>query len=376
MKIAILSCDAHVNNGWGVITLNYCRQLHDSGVDFTLFLPKNHSKINEAWEERVLYILPPLHLSYGSYRTIIDATFNLQYFSGYDLIHSLFAVPLSLIACRAATRYDVPFVMGAQGTYGIIPFLKWLDRKIFTHILERVDLFITPSNFTRRMMLSFYGKQKFKDKSIVIHNGIEFARFNSIWSAPEKKLKSEIKEFIGIGALKPRKGFDITIRAFQDVVKQNPNARYKIIGGGSKQYKNYLNDLIKSLKLEDFVTLKGEISGDELVNEMTNSYAYIHTPTSENWNFEGFGIVYVEANASGLPSIGSDSGGVPDAIIHGSSGLLTQEYDVRSTTEAINKMLQDKEMYKSMAENAVNWARKHDWNCIVKQYVECYKKLL
>jgi glycosyltransferase involved in cell wall biosynthesis len=375
VKIAVLSCDANPNNGWGVYTLNYCRRLHAAGFDFSLFLPKHHTRLTEEWSDNVAYLLPPLHMRYGHYRTAAGALMSLTPFRGFDIIHSLVEVPTAFIAYRAAKKYERPFVMTAHGTYGILPFLQWPGRRVFSRVLDRVDMLITPSEFTRRTMLAFYGKELLRERTRVIHNGVDFERFHAK-AVPLEQKDPELREFVGVGALKPRKGFDIAIRAFQEVVERHPNTRYKVIGRGPEGYRKHLEALTRSLGLEEHVKFTGVLTREKLIEEMAGSYAYVHTPIARNWHFEGFGIVYVEANACGLPAIGSDSGGVPDAIVHGVTGLLVREHDPKTTAEAISELLEEPQQYRAMTQGAVDWAKRHDWSQIVQEYLASYQALI
>jgi len=293
---------------------------------------------------------------------------DITLFNGYDVIHSLFAAPFCMVGYRAADKYNKKFIMGAQGTYGVQPFLNKFSRLVFKRILKRANHVVTPSEFTKKSILSFYSDAALRDKLQVIHNGVEFNRFYD----DKPALKNNEVSFIGVGGLKPRKGFDVSIKSFALVVNKHKNIKYKIIGSGPKEYEEYLKKLVVSLGIESNVDFMGEIVGKELVDEMRKSYAYLHTPILQNWNFEGFGIVYLEANASAIPSIGSNSGGVPDAIQHGYNGYVAEEYDVESTAMYLMKIIEETDKYKELSENSVQWAKDHDWSKVVDQYIQIY----
>jgi glycosyltransferase involved in cell wall biosynthesis len=373
MKIALLSCDAHPNNGWGIITLGLCNAFFKSGQNFTLFLPSNHTRIKTDWESKIKYSLPNRSLRFSGYNFLSSKFFDLSILSGFDLIHNLFSVSSAFIAARAAQKYDLPFVMGGQGTYAILPFLRNIDDFLFRDVLSKVDHFVTPSNYTRSSMNSFLNNDIFVKNSSVVPNGLDFDKFQRTFESDYKKKGDQ---FIGVGALKKRKGFDITIKAFRRVVDENPNAHYTIVGKGSNSYTQYLVKLIADLGLHKSVSLKGELTGTHLIDEVSKADIYIHTPISAGWNFEGFGIVYLEANACGLPSIGSRSGGVPSAISDGVSGLLVEEYDILDTSKKMIRLMKDHSFRKKLVPQAVLWAEKHDWSLIAGQFRMIYEKLI
>ncbi len=179
-------------------------------------------------------------------------------------------------------------------------------------------------------------------------------------------------EFIGIGEIKPRKGFDLVIKALPAIVKKYPTIKYKIVGPGDY---SWLAKICHEYNVEKNVIFTGPKSDDELVNEIHNSYAYIHAPRIIDNNFEGFGIVYIEANACGIPALGSRSGGVPDAIVHEKTGLLFAENSIDEITQAMLRVIEDRSFYESLKSNCINWAKAHDWKEIGKQYLELYHKI-
>jgi len=159
MNIAILSNNSSANCGWGVITLNYCKELYQKGINFTLFLPNGHAPVDVPWSKKIIYSLPSMNKGSDYYFSSVNIArmrlMNISTFDNFDIIHSLFAIPLSMVAYRASIKYDIKFILGAQGTYGVQPFLGGLSRFIFQKILDRAELLIVPSSFTRRSILSF-----------------------------------------------------------------------------------------------------------------------------------------------------------------------------------------------------------------------------
>jgi glycosyltransferase involved in cell wall biosynthesis len=91
--------------------------------------------------------------------------------------------------------------------------------------------------------------------------------------------------------------------------------------------------------------------------------------------FEGFGIVFVEANAAGKPVVASASGGVTDAVSVGKSGVLVPEKDPQATARALLEFFENQERLKTMSQAALLWAQEHDWSRIADQYLKIYKEL-
>jgi len=81
---------------------------------------------------------------------------------------------------------------------------------------------------------------------------------------------------------------------------------------------------------------------------------------------EGFGFVYLEASAHGLPIIAHKIGGVEDAVLDGVTGFLIKPESTAELTEKINLLVNDQSMLKEIGENGRKWAKQHNWSKVVK----------
>ena len=124
------------------------------------------------------------------------------------------------------------------------------------------------------------------------------------------------------------------------------------------------------------ITFIGSISNDDLPRYFSAIDIYIHTPIVINYNFEGFGIVYLEAGASSKPVIASDSGGTLDAVIPDKTGLVVPEGDIEATYHAIEKLLDNDDLSKSLGEAGFQYAKEHTWDKIGMKFLEQYKDTL
>jgi glycosyltransferase involved in cell wall biosynthesis len=370
MKVAILSCSADPTNGYGNITINYCNQLHLKSIDFVLFLPFNHDVVINSWSSRIKYNLPKALYSFDSARIVYDLFHDLSKFKGFSIIHSLFTNTSLIIAARAARKFNIKFIAGEQGTYAAIPFLGKVSSYLYKFFIKNASIIIFPSNFTRKIFCNFYGGKSIWNKTCVILNGVDFHRFNKLHNIEKQKYK-----FVGVGALKERKGFEYAIKAIGLAKQKIPNISYTIIGAGPEKYRRKLENIIADLGLIGNVFLVGPKSGYDLVKEMSDSFCYLHTPLSFDWNFEGYGIVYTEANALGLPVIGTDSGGVTSAIKDGLNGYIANEADPEDISKKIIQMCTDDVSYIQMKIQSIEIARARDWEKIVDQFLFNYRKL-
>ncbi|HLD34827.1 MAG TPA: glycosyltransferase family 4 protein, partial [Patescibacteria group bacterium] len=93
-------------------------------------------------------------------------------------------------------------------------------------------------------------------------------------------------------------------------------------------------------------------------------------------DIEGFGLVFLEAAASGLPTIGSKDCGAEDAILDGKNGFLVDAKDIGGFSDAIKKILGDANLKKKMSEESRKFAGASGWDRRTEEYVQIYQTLL
>ncbi|HVM58775.1 MAG TPA: glycosyltransferase family 4 protein [Candidatus Paceibacterota bacterium] len=371
MNIAIFSETIDVTNGHGNITYELCRALHARGVSFTLFLPR---------DEKVFGAYPfPVRRELPSYIFRVYTPKALPHFfgsvdlAGFDLVHCLLAFPHSFFAMRMAKKYKLPFLMGGQGTFAVLPLTYPLERRMLLASYRAAKEIMVPSEFTKAKILE-YAKSPVAPISIV-HNGVNFSRFEKEPDLSALRARYAGKKvLLTVGGLKRRKGQDIVLRALPEVLKRHPDARYVLVGSGDKQ--EWLESIARELGVAEAVEFVGQKTGEDLVRYFYLADVYVHTPRVNNLNFEGFGIVYLEAGACGKPSVATDAGGIRDAVLDGQTGLVAADGDVAGVASAINRLLDDPMLAKRLGEAGKAYAREHDWDAIAAQFIERYERYI
>lgn len=166
-----------------------------------------------------------------------------------------------------------------------------------------------------------------------------------------------------VARLVPHKGQDNVIRALAVLRHQFRNLRYVLVGEGHDEQR--LRDLSRELNVEDRVGFVGPMLDDELPEAYATSTLYAGiSRIDREINAEGYGISFLEAAASGVPSVAGDSGGVRSAVRDGETGIVVPPESVEAIIEAIRTMLVDEDRRKAMglaARHAVetyyNWDR-------------------
>jgi len=202
---------------------------------------------------------------------------------------------------------------------------------------------IAVSNFTKGLLVNLGVEEK---KVVVIANGTDPERFSP--SADGSAIRSGLakpgqKIVFTVSRLVKRKGHDVVMRAIA-ALKDRHDIVY-IIGGVGAEEGN-LRALAGQLGMRDRVHFAGLIPADELPKYYSacDAFAMPNRCVAGEMNVEGFGIVFLEANAAGKPVIGGNSGGTPDAIIHGETGFLVDPEKVSDVADALDKIFSDPQL--------------------------------
>jgi phosphatidylinositol alpha-1,6-mannosyltransferase len=151
-----------------------------------------------------------------------------------------------------------------------------------------------------------------------------------------------------VGRLVERKGHDTVLRALPRVAKSVPNVSYVIVGDGPHEAP--LQSLARELGIEDRVAFCGRVPEDELVAYYHACDVFVMISRELSEDTEGFGIVFIEAAACGKPTLGGRSGGIPDAIVDGETGILIEPETVDPLTTALVSLSADRDLARRLGE--------------------------
>ncbi len=293
----------------------------------------------------------------------------IKHFKCCDVIHCL-VEPYSPIIAIANLYLRKPFIITAHGTYAVKPLYdRGINSLLMKFAYRRADKVICVSNFTKNEILK---KCKLNNLE-VIPNGVDYRNFvdNSSFKKDVNK-----KVILSVGAIKARKGYDISIEAVSILKKQN--LKYYIVGGfrDSDPFYKKIQKLIKERGLKEQVKLVGNVSDSELVKLYNICDIFLLTPHNINHSMEGFGLVYLEANACGKPVIGTCNCGAEEAIVDGYNGLLVPQNSPEKTAEAIDYLLDNPEVARKIGENGKRRAEEFSWENIQQKIAQIYKSAL
>jgi phosphatidylinositol alpha-1,6-mannosyltransferase len=172
-----------------------------------------------------------------------------------------------------------------------------------------------------------------------------------------------------VARLEWHKGIDTVMRALPTIRAAHPAVRYAVAGVGDRLPQ--LERLRNELGLGDRVRFLGAVPDDELPALYNAADLYVGVSRRHELLAEGFGISLVEASASGLAVVGGRSGGVPDAVREGETGILVDPDDPQAVAAGINELLADPERRRQLGVAGRKVVESHyNWDRVVKDLME------
>jgi glycosyltransferase involved in cell wall biosynthesis len=275
----------------------------------------------------------------------------------YDLIHSQWTIA-SLAAFLYKPLYKGKIVNTFHGSDIHLASNRLIFRAITKMIINKSDKNFCVSS-SLKLEIVKWGIRP--EKINVIPNGININRLNS--QPIERK-----KTILFVGSLTKNKNVDLLIRSFSKVVLDYPDFELIVVGDGDEL--GNLKEIARHLNLELKVSFLGSLSPEEVIKHMYEAYLFVLPSVNE-----GFGVVLIEAMATGLPCIGTRSGGITD-IITDSVGALFEPYNEQQLSQILINLIADKVLYTKFSSNSRKYIEENfQWQHIIKRYINEYRDI-
>lgn len=238
-----------------------------------------------------------------------------------DIIHAQF-YSIAAIASVLKKRFDVPLVVTEHSSKlnRNINEISKLDQKLAIKAYQYAEKVIAVSH-----ALADNLRNNFNVDAEVIHNIVDVSQFQYV-----KREHKDTFTFASVGNLIPLKGFDLLIESFADAFRDDDSVFLKIVGAGPEMCK--LQSLVNQYHMDGRVSVLNEIGRDKLIKIYLDSDAFVLASRSET-----FGVVLIEAMATGLPVIATDCGG-PGDFINEKNGYLIPVNDKNALVESLKRM--------------------------------------
>lgn len=264
-----------------------------------------------------------------------------------DAIFAGRALPEGITAWAVARLTGRPVLIYAHGEE-LTGWGRGGKFKAMCFALRHADWVLSNSDFTRDTLVDLIGVDP--RHIAVVYPTVDAERFRP--GLPTEDLRAGLgltnkhKLILSVGRLQRRKGFDNLISSLPALLEQGLDVHHALIGIGEDH--DYLLGLATELGIQDRVHFLGHVSYEDLPRWYNASDLFAMPNRDINGDTEGFGLVYLEAAASGKPSIAGNTGGTGSAVEDGETGLRVNGEEMEEITTALKKLLSDTSFAETM----------------------------
>jgi glycosyltransferase involved in cell wall biosynthesis len=276
-----------------------------------------------------------------------------------DILHAHYASSYGLLGALCGFH---PFVISAWGTDVMkFPQENFILKAIVKYNLKKADIICATSNTINEYIQAIIQKPV-----QIIPFGVDMEIFKE-----NKSLKSKDKFVIGaIKSLEKIYNINVLIEAFAIVSSKHSQAELMIVGDGSER--RNLENLVKQLKLENYVIFIGKVPFKETPNYFNKLNCLVNIS-----QYESFGVSVIEAMACKVPVIVTNVGGLKEVVMNNEMGFLVEPSNIEQTATAIEKIMMDKDYSESIVEKAYQSVKaRFNWESNLNTQIKVYQDLL
>jgi phosphatidylinositol alpha-mannosyltransferase len=272
-------------------------------------------------------------------------------------VHEPLAPSLSVLACWAAKG---PIVATWHSSMDKSRMMLTLS-KLAQTAMEKVSARIAVSEAARTTLIKHVGGD-----AVVIPNGVDISTFTNAkpmfgWPGANQSIV-----FLGRGD-EPRKGLSVLVEAYPEIRRQHPNVRLLIAGPGEPA------DTLKKLSREDraSVTVLGMVAPQDKASVLASGTIYV----APNTGGESFGIVLLEAMASGTPVVASDLVAFQRVLDNGKAGISFENENSDDLARVVSELLSDPARCAELSAQGKLRAAEFDWSVVAEKIVDVYESI-
>lgn len=274
-----------------------------------------------------------------------------------DVIHAHALGFNSEIGAFLKERLGVPLVVTTHGSDTLVPYQRG-DREALRTSAQKADHIVCVSSQLRRRL---------EECGVTVPMSVILNGFR----VPDAVLEGDRPplSMVQAGHLTHQKRVDVTIRAFAALRRRHPEASLEIIGSGEELER--FQALCGELGVKDAVTFSGYLPNPETLAHMSRARFFVMPSVNE-----GFGIVYLEAMASGCITVGTEGEGIADLIVSGENGFLVPPDDPEAIVRTVEWCLDHPEEAAAAAERGRRDALSLTWEQNAGQYFTLFEELI
>lgn len=309
-------------------------------------------------DRRFTWLKPESSLAYAK---MFQATLSVCRRERAEVLHCARVIPEAIVGAAVSRVLKIPYTVWVHGEEVSIFMRYAMKKRLMPKIFEGARAVFANSSFTQGRAVLAGAPVK---RIAVVNPGVDTARFEGIDPRPvaEKFGLTDKTVLLTVGRLTRRKGHDVGLRALAKLRENGAakSVRWLILSDG--ELESELKALCTSLGLDGVVTWVGPVAASELPGFYAAADVFLHpNRTLDDDDVEGFGMVFLEASASGVAVIGGRSGGVIDAVSDGVSGMLVDGTSVDAVAQALERLIEDGDERARYGAGGRAWAKKFSW---------------
>ncbi len=367
MRVALLSSGFHTHYGWARYALELAHALARRGIEVVALTQPGETLAGIEGLADLRPVLPRLVPRPRLFvaRSLLAIPRVRRSTAGCDLLHVV-AEPYSVLGAAAAGQR--PLVVTAHGTYVPQTARRRLVGALYRRAYRRAHLIAVSEYTAAQVHAALPGSAPH-----VIRNGVHVARFRQPAPAPAKHGPT----ILATGGVKARKGTHLLVEALAHVRQRVPDAQLVVTGIQLEpDYLARVQQQARALGLADCVHLLGQVSEEELRGWYQHADVFALPSLTIGEKLEGFGLVFLEASACGLPVIGTTGSGVAEAVRDGETGLLVPQDDVPALADAIVRVLTDDALRARLGAAGRAYAETQDWAQVAERVIGVYEQAM
>jgi phosphatidylinositol alpha-1,6-mannosyltransferase len=358
VKIAYLAKNIDPRSGGGRYALNVIKSARALGHEVLILKEDDDDQEGEAVLRRGVSML----MSAFRVRKMVG---------GYDVVHSLDLWPYGLHGLLAVLGTDKKLFISGVGTYSVAPLDSLIKRLVLGMCMRRATKIFCISRYVMDEMR----KRTNLDNIVVVHMG--FTSLPKLTPEMHKEFEDEYNLsgspfVLTVGGVKHRKGQLDTLKAICKLKPKYPGILYIIVG--TLYETAYIAEIEKFAKengMEKNIMLIGDADSDEaLAYFYSKCDVFVMNSNNDHGHFEGFGLVFLEAESFGKPVVGSSGCGIEDALEDGFNGYLARQGNHDDIAQKMSLALDSKER---LGKNSLEFVKNFSWTKTVEKYVESYR---
>jgi len=283
----------------------------------------------------------------------------------FDLIHAFFGIPCGYIAMKLKNKFKIPYIVSLRGSD--VPFYNkrfyWLDKLIFKRLSKKIwkkaERVVTNSSDLKNLAQKASPNQEID----IIYNGINTEEFFPKQITKEKE--DEIK-IVSTSRLIARKGIEYLLKGFLKFNKEYKNSKLVLVGDGD------LREELENVVLKEGVTNSVDFLGAIFHDKISEIYRDSDVFVLPSLN-EGMSNSLLEAIASGLAILSTDTGGAKELIKD--CGKIIKKENSEDIFNKLKELKENPQQLEEMKKNARRKAESMSWERVAEKYKEIYENI-